>query len=110
MEKFRLDDMIGGWFIGQFEPTLFATSEVEVAVKKYKMGDYEKSHYHKIATEYTVIVSGEVEMNGIRYSTGDIIRIDPGESTDFRVLSGEAVTTVVKLPCVAGDKYLGPEA
>lgn len=106
MEKFKLDDMKGGWFIGQFEPTLMPTSEVEVAVKKYKKGDYEKSHYHKIATEYTVIVTGEVEMNGVKYSAGDIIRIDPGEATDFRVMSEEVVTTVVKLPSVAGDKYL----
>lgn len=106
MEKFKLDDMKGGWFIGQFEPTLMSTPDVEVAVKKYKKGDYEKSHYHKVATEYTVIVSGEVEMNGMRYEAGDIIRIDPGEATDFRVLSEEVVTTVVKLPCVAGDKYL----
>lgn len=106
MEVFKLEDMKGGWFIGNFEPTLLATGEVEVAVKKYKKGDYEKSHYHKIATEYTVIVSGEVEMNGVRYAGGDIIRIDPSEATDFRVLSEEVVTTVVKLPCVAGDKYL----
>jgi len=109
MELFKLEDMKGGWFIGNFNPSLLPTDQVEVAVKKYKKGDYEPSHHHKIATEYTVIVTGEVEMNGKPYSAGDIIRIDPGESTDFRVLSEEVITTVVKLPSVAGDKYVNSQ-
>jgi len=98
--------MTGGWFAGNFDPTLVKTTQFEVAVKRYKKGDYEKTHYHKVATEYTVIVSGEVEMNGQRRKAGDIIRIDPGEATDFLVLSEEAVTTVLKMPSLADDKYL----
>jgi len=62
MEKFSLKDMIGGWFIGNFEPSLLKTNDVEVSVKKYKAGDYDKKHYHKVGTEYTVIVSGVVKM------------------------------------------------
>ncbi len=61
--------------------------------------------YHKIATEFTVIVSGEVEMNGQRYSKGDIIVIAPGEGTDFEALT-PTITAVVKLPGAAHDKYL----
>lgn len=106
MEIFQMSDMKGGWFAGNFEPTLFRTDDFEVAVKCYKKGDYEKKHYHKIATEYTVISHGEVEMNKIKYSAGQIIRIDPGEATDFFVLSDIAITTVLKVPSVAGDKYL----
>ena len=29
--------------------------------------DYEAKHFHKIATELTVIISGRVRMNGIEY-------------------------------------------
>jgi len=101
--------MKGGWFAGNFDPALFKTRDFEVAVKRYKKGDYEKKHFHKIATEYTVIVSGEVEMNKQRYGAGDIIRIDPGEATDFFVLSDEAITTVLKIPSVANDKFLSEE-
>lgn len=64
MKKFNLDNMIAGWFIGNFEPSLFKTNDVEISVKKYKAGDYDSRHYHKIATEYTVIVKGTVEMSG----------------------------------------------
>ncbi len=68
MKVDKLDRMVKGWFVGNFEPTVIKTNDVEVAVKKYKAGDYEPAHYHKIATEVTVIVSGEVEMNGVRYT------------------------------------------
>ena len=76
LEKFELNDMIKGWFIGNFEPTLYHTNDVEVAVKKYKAGDVEDEHYHKIATEFTVILNGEIEMNGIKFSENQIIKIE----------------------------------
>ncbi len=106
MKTAKLDDMIKGWFVGNFEPTLLKTNDVEVAVKEYKKGDYEDMHYHKIATEITVIVSGKVKMNGVEYSKGDIIVTKPNEATDFEVLE-DTVNTVVKYPGVNDDKYLG---
>ena len=75
MEKFNLKDMIGGWFIGNFNPSLYHTNEVEVAVKRYKLGDKAKAHYHKISTEFTVILDGKVRMSGNVFSSGDIIKI-----------------------------------
>ena len=106
MKHFKLNDMKGGWFAGNFEPTLYRTSDFEVAVKHYKKGDYEEKHYHKIATEFTVIVYGEVEMNKIKYEAGEIIEMEPGEATDFFVLSDMAITTVLKIPSVANDKHI----
>jgi len=97
--------MVKGWFVGNFEPTLISTNDVEVSVKHYMAGEYEAPHYHKIATEITVIVSGEVEMNGNRYAAGDIVVIEPNESTDFHVLT-DTVTTVVKIPGASNDKYI----
>lgn len=106
MQVAKLDDMIKGWFVGNFQPTLINTNDVEVAVKQYKKGDSEAFHYHKIATEITVIVSGRVRMNGIEYKQGDIIVIEPNESTDFLALE-DTVNTVVKFPGASNDKYLG---
>ena len=98
--------MIKGWFIGNFEPSLLKTNAVEVALKKYKKGDYEDSHYHKIATEFTVIVSWKVKINGIEYREGDIIVIEPNDSTDFEALEDNTVNVVVKIPGANNDKYL----
>lgn len=106
MKVAKLDDMIKGWFVGNFEPTLLQTNDVEVAVKEYKKGDKEDKHYHKIATEVTVIISGRVKMNGIEYSKGDIIVMEPNETTDFEALE-DSVNTVVKFPGANDDKYLG---
>ena len=106
MKVAKLEDMVKGWFIGNFDPTLIKTNDVEVAVKEYKKGDYEEKHYHKIATEITVIVSGRVKMNGIEYSKGDIIVTEPNEATDFEALE-DTVNTVIKYPGANDDKYLG---
>lgn len=106
MKTAKLENMTKGWFIGNFAPTLFKTSDVEVAVKIYNKGDYEALHYHKIATEITVVVQGEIKMNGIIYKEGDIIVMDPGEITDFECIKDNTKTTVVKIPGVNNDKFI----
>lgn len=105
MKKDNLNDFTKGWVIGNFQPTLYTTDYFEVAVKNYKEGDYEEKHFHKLATEWTIITKGRVEMNGVEYSMGDIITIKPNEATDFKALE-DTTTTVIKMPCVRGDKYL----
>ena len=101
----NLDEMIGGWFVGDFEPSVIRTKDFEVAVKKYKAGDKEARHMHKIATELTVIISGKVLMNSQEYGEGSIIEIHPNTSSDFEAIE-DTVTVVVKTPSVAGDKYV----
>jgi hypothetical protein len=105
LEKFEINNMFKGWFIGNFEPTLYQTNDVEVAVKHYKAGDFENTHYHKIATEFTVILNGQVEMNGIKYYNNDIVKVNPGVSTDFKAIT-DVTTVVVKIPGAQNDKYL----
>ena len=105
MDKYNLKDFTRGWFVGGFEPSLYNTTDVEVAVQFFTKGEKEVKHCHKIATEITVIVSGKVIMNGITFSAGDIVRILPGEFTDFEALD-DTTTAVVKLPGALNDKYL----
>lgn len=94
--------------VGDFEPACFRTAACEVACKHYAAGDREPAHVHRIAAELTLIVSGEVRMNGRRFTAGDIVMLDPGEPTDFEAVT--AVTTmVVKMPSVRGDKFPVPE-
>ncbi len=102
----NLKDMIRGWFIGNFAPSVFKTNSVEVAVKEYMAGDCESKHHHKIATEYTVVVRGRVKMNGTEYKQGDIITVSPNESTDFLCLEDGTSNVVVKLPGANNDKYI----
>ena len=105
MKKFNLTNFIKGWFCGSFYPTIFDTKEYEVGIKRYKAGDYEPSHFHLLADEITIIILGEVEMNGVKYSENDIILIEKGMATDFKCLT-DVVTCVVKSGSFAGDKYI----
>jgi len=105
MKLKQLNYMTKGWFVGDFDPSVLKTQDVEVAVKNYIKGDSEASHYHKIATEITVIVSGRVFMFDREFKDGDIIIIEPGEKTSFEALT-DVVTVVVKHPGSKNDKYL----
>lgn len=109
MKTYRLEDMTGGWFVGQFSPTALHTDGAEVAVKSYPAGAYEEKHLHKVATEVTLVLSGRVRMAGKEWVAGDIIVLSPGEATDFEAIT-DAVNVVVKSPGVLNDKYLVPSA
>jgi quercetin dioxygenase-like cupin family protein len=105
MDKHNINDFKRGWFVGGFTPTLYKTTDVEVAVQHFNKGDKEARHCHKIATEITIIVSGKAKMNDLILNTGDILKIEPGEYTDFEALEN-TITSVVKLPGALNDKYL----
>ena len=104
MVSYNLSEMTKGWFVGNFDPSLYKTNDFEVAVKTYLAGSYEPPHFHKIAIEFTVIIEGEVQMNNNYYKQGDIIKISPNEVTDFRAITF-AKTVVVKIPGASNDKY-----
>jgi len=101
----RLEDKEKGWIVGDFDKATIRTDECEVAAKYYKAGDKEPYHYHKIATEVTVIAVGEVIMRGERYGPGTIITIYPYEATDFLACE-DTITLVYKNRSVPGDKYI----
>ncbi|MDI6773837.1 MAG: hypothetical protein QME60_00345 [Verrucomicrobiota bacterium] len=110
MKVGRLEDMVNGWFAGDFSPTLLATGAAEAAVQVFRAGAYKSRHHHRVATEVTVIARGRARMNGVVYGQGTIIVIEPGEATDFEAIE-DATTFVVKIPGASNDKYEGePEA
>jgi len=104
MKKLNLDDMLKGWFVGPFSPVALFTNACEVAVKKYPAGYKEAAHYHKVATEVTLILSGSVFMCESHWSDGDIIVLEPRETTSFEVFT-DTTCVVVKIPGVVDDKY-----
>jgi quercetin dioxygenase-like cupin family protein len=108
MESYNLKNMVKGWFVGNFEPTVLKTDACEVSVKTYIKGESESSHFHKIATEVTVIISGTVKMAGKIWSAGDIIVMHPGDVTSFEAIT-DAVNVVVKIPGSNNDKYLADD-
>lgn len=101
----KLDDFKLGWVIGDFDPAIYKTKDIEVGVKYYEPLVKEPKHLHKIATEYTIILLGRVKVNGIEYSKGDLIKVDKNQISEFETLE-KTITLVVKTPSAPGDKYV----
>ena len=100
----NLSNYIKGWVVGNFEPTLFKTKDLEVGIKYYNAGVVETAHYHKISTEYTFILSGSVEMLESEFNKGDIVKIEPNVVNQFKSLT-DCILMVIKVPSSIDDKY-----
>ena len=105
MKKFQYKDMWRGWFIGDFEPTAFKTKNFEVGFGIHKKGDKWHKHYHKLATEITLIVKGKVRVNEKIFSKGEIFVIEPNEVVDPLFLE-DTEFVVVKTISDTKDKYI----
>jgi mannose-6-phosphate isomerase-like protein (cupin superfamily) len=101
----RLEQMTGGWFLGNFSPTIYETDSAEVCVKTYKAGDTEPLHMQLTAVEVTVIITGNASMSGVEVFPGDVIRIDPLEPADFVALT-DVTLVAVKSPSKPEDKVV----
>lgn len=106
MRVSRLDQYVGGWFIGDFEPTLHKTSSFEVCVKRYAKGSVEPLHHQLRAWEYTVILSGQARIGDITIGPDDILEVEPLEAASFEALD-DVILVAIKVPSIPSDKVLG---
>jgi len=104
MDRFHIDDMVGGWFVGDFEPAALRTAALEVCYKRHAKGEHWPAHYHAIATEVSCVVRGAIQINGVVFKEGDIFVIHPGEVSAPEFLA-DCELIVIKTPSVPGDKY-----
>lgn len=104
MLRANIKDFIGGWFVGNFEPTLFKTRFIEVAHHKYTSGHKSDGHYHREATEINYIVKGRARVNGFELESGDIWVYFPCEITDVEFLENTDLI-IIKSPSCQDDKY-----
>jgi quercetin dioxygenase-like cupin family protein len=102
----HLNNFKNGWFIGNFEPSLNKTSNFEIGLHHYKKGFIGPPHIHKVATEYNLIVSGEVKLAGnLVLKEGAIFVFGPGQYMMVEFLE-DTTLVIVKTPSVPNDKYL----
>jgi hypothetical protein len=106
MNKFELSDMSLGWFIGNFNPSLYNNDSVEVGVKRFKKGQTEPFHYQLTATEWTCVIQGRVRIGEKTFEANEIAEIPPLESADFEALE-DCILVVVKSPSIPADKVIG---
>jgi hypothetical protein len=100
----KLSNMKGGWFIGDFEPSVARRRDFEVGYKLHRKGEVWPKHIHKIATETTVLLRGKMRIMGQILESGDIFIIYPNEIADPEFLE-DCEVIIIKFPSVIGDKY-----
>ena len=97
--------MSRGWFIGDFEPSALRTKNFEVGVGHHKKGEIWDKHYHKLATEITLILDGKIQINDEIFVKGDILIIDPNEVA-APVFLEETNYVVIKTISDKNDKHI----
>ena len=100
-----LEKFTRGWIIGDFEPSVLRTTDFEVGILHHNKGEYIAPHRHDIATEYNVLVSGHMLVNGKDIRPGDVFILSPTEVVSPTVLE-ESIVVVVKTPSIPNDKHI----
>jgi quercetin dioxygenase-like cupin family protein len=104
MEVKRIEDMTGGWFIGNFCPSVLRTPDFEVGYKFHPKGEKWDKHYHKKGVEVTYLIRGKMQIQDRILTSGDIFTIFPYELADPIFLE-DCEVVIIKSPSVVGDKY-----
>jgi len=107
MQVKRIEDMVGGWFVGNFLPTIYTTEAVEVGYKVHPAGEKWPKHYHKISVEITYLIRGKMMIQGRELTSGDIFTIFPYEVAN-PVFLEDCEVVIIKTPSVVNDKYTVP--
>ena len=105
MELVSLHDFTGGWIVGNFEPSLLDSKQLEVGIKYFNSGDREPRHFQLTAIELTLVVSGSCRMGGVTLRAGQVLVVQPGEICDFEALEDCAVVAI-KSPSLPNDKVI----
>lgn len=100
----NIKNMVRGWFIGNFEPSVYKTSQFEVGILFHPKGERWPKHYHKEAIEINVLISGKMIIKNELLLPGNIFVIEKNEIADPEFLE-DCTIVCVKTPSVPGDKY-----
>jgi len=104
MQVYSTEDLVGGWFIGQFEGAVFKTPDCEVSYKKHYAGEAWPAHYHKKADEINYLIEGSMTV-GDQLLTGPVIFVIPKGEVSAPVFHTDVSIIVVKVPGALDDKY-----
>lgn len=108
MKIYDLKNFTRGWFVGNFEPTILKTKEFEIGIASHKKDENWPKHYHKVATEFNVILNGKIKLNDTVLDKNKIFVVEKEEVTKIQFLE-DSVILVIKTPSVPGDKYIVKE-
>ena len=103
MKTFDPKLFTGGWFVGDFEPSIWNTKEFEVGYKYHAAGEPWAAHYHEHMDEITFLLEGTMQMQGQTLTGPVIFLLDRNEIADPEFVT-DCKVFVIKAPSVPGDK------
>lgn len=95
-----------GWFVGNFEPHLLRSEDLEFGYKRIAKNTEPDFHYHKYKTEYTILLEGSILLRSSNKVIKPIscIKYEPLERNDQFYLE-ESLILIINTPSVKNDKY-----
>ena len=103
MKLSRIEDTIGGWFVGNFDKAAYRTDACEVSYKYHHKGEHWPAHYQEKIIEINLMVRGQMKMQDKILLSGDIFIIYPYEIADPEFLT-DCEVVCVKVPGITNDK------
>jgi len=104
MKEANILQFTNGWFVGDFNPSIFKNPFFEVAHHQHIKGQKTFPHYHKVTNELNYIVSGELIVSKKYLKSGDMWIYEPNEISDVEFLT-DVNLIVVRWPSIPSDKY-----
>lgn len=94
----------GGWFIGNFEPSILNVKDFEVGYLKRRAGE-NCVHYHAKCTEYNYLIRGKMKVNGDTIHEGTMFTINKYMICIPEILE-DCEIICVKIPSAPSDKVI----
>lgn len=101
----RIEDTIGGWYVGNFPDAAYQTKGLEVSYKIHKQGEKWDWHYHEHLDEINLLVRGTMRIQGRVLLAGDIFILEPMEIADPTFIE-DCEVVCVKVPNFTNDKVV----
>lgn len=96
----------GGWFVGDFQPSLINSKDIEFGFKRISKNTKPDYHFHKFKTEYTILLEGQIicqESNTI-IKPITCIKLLPFEKND-QLFIEDSLIIIINTPSKKNDKH-----
>jgi len=98
-------EIVGGWFIGDFEPSAYRTRDFEVCYKIHPKGEKWPTHYHEHSIEINYLMHGKMTINNVLLEAPVIFILEKGEPAKPGFLE-DCELIVVRVPSIPDDKII----
>ena len=101
----EMSEMHRGWFIGDFEPSVYKTKDFEVGYLRHSKGEKWDYHYHAKSVEINYLIKGKMKINSKLINQGQIFTFEKYALSVPEFLE-DCEIICVKIPSEPKDKII----